>query len=514
MGAAPFRADGGPGNGMDLIIVLDCGSTNLRAVAVDARGEVVASASRPNAATPQAGGEPGWLVWDLPALWRKLSDACRETVAGLPSEATIRGVVATTWGADGAPVRGDGGLAYPVISWQCPRTASLVDGVTERISAWEIYRQAGYPILSFNTLLRWLWLREHVPAALDDARCWLMMPGLVNQLLSGERSIDPTAGCTTMGMEIAAREWSAPLLGLAGLSRSFFPPWVEPGGEVGAVTEAAASVTGLAAGTPVFAGGHDTQFALLGAGARPGEAILSTGTWEILSLRVDRCEPNRQGFEDGVIHEADALPGWWNPQILMMGSGVLEWVRERFYGGEASYRQMIQEGEGAGVGAGGVTLVPSFVTGAGPARRWGTRGTLLGLGLATTPGQVYRAALEGLSFQLREALRILGSATGFTAGGLRVVGGGARNDLWNQLRADATGLPVTVTSGREATLLGAAMAGFVGSGIFASYEQAADAVAGRGEVTFTPSPDAGRYADLAARYAAIAPALQGTYQAG
>jgi L-fuculokinase len=494
----------------DLVIVLDCGSTNLRAVAVDAAGEVVGSASRPNAASPQPEGEAQWRVWDLPALWRKLSEACRETVAGLSGE-TIHGVVATTWGADGAPVRGDGGLTYPIISWQCPRTTPLVEGVAERISAWEIYQRAGYPILSFNTLLRWLWLREHAPAALEEARCWLMMPGLVNHLLCGELSIDPTAGCTTMAMAIAARDWSDDLLGLAGLSRGFFPPWVEPGGAVGEVTEAAASATGLPVGTPVFAGGHDTQFALLGAGARSGEAILSTGTWEILSLRVDRCEPNREGFEDGVIYEADARPGWWDPQILMMGSGVLEWVRERFYGGEASYRQMIQDGEQAGVGAGEVMLVPSFVPGAGPARRWGTRGTLLGLGLTTSPGQIYRAALEGLSFQLGEALRILGAATGFAASGLRVVGGGARNDLWNQLRADVTGLPVTVTSGREATLLGAAMAGFVGAGVFASFDAAAAAVAGRGETTFNPSPEASRYQDLAARYAAIAPALKGVY---
>lgn len=495
----------------DLIIVLDCGSTNLRAVAVDARGEVLSSASRPNASSPQPDGGPGWLIWDLPALWRKLAEACRETVGAVSPDA-IRGVVATTWGADGAPIRADGTLAYPVISWQCPRTAPLVEAVAEQMSPWEIYRQAGYPILSFNTLLRWLWLREHAPAALEAARCWLMMPGLVNYLLCGERSIDPTAGSTTMAMAIAERDWSEPLLALAGLTRDFFPPWIEPGGKIGEVTEAAASVTGLPAGTPVFGGGHDTQFALLGAGARPGEAILSTGTWEILSLRADRCEPNRQGFDDGVILEADAQPGWWNPQILMMGSGVLEWVRERFYGGEASYRQLIAEGEQAGVGAGGVMLVPSFVAGAGPTRRYGTQGTLLGLSLTTSPGQIYRAALEGLSFQLREALRALSAATGLQATGLRVVGGGARNDLWNQIRADVTNLPVTVTAAREATLLGAAMVGFLGAGRFASLEEAAEALAAQDEVTFHPSAAAPRYQELWVRYSAIAPALEPVYR--
>src|SRR5262249_22007734 len=163
----------------ELIVVLDCGATNLRAVAVDARGEIVGAASRANASSPQPGGKPGWLIWDLDAVWGKLSEACRELCAGLPA-GRIRGGGATTWGADGAPVRADGSLAYPVISWQCLRTAPLVDALAGRSAAqprdrradlgpWEIYRSAGYPIISFNTLLRWLWLRENAPTALEEA---------------------------------------------------------------------------------------------------------------------------------------------------------------------------------------------------------------------------------------------------------------------------------------------------------------------------------------------------------
>src|SRR5205823_10170986 len=111
-------------------------------------------------------------------------------------------------------------------------------------------------------------------------------------------------------------------------------------------------------------------------------------------------------------------PGLWNPQCLMMGSGVLEWVRGQFYAGlpagAEAYGTMIAEAEAASVGAGGVTLIPSFVAGAGPTRRYQTQGTLLGLGVATGRGQLYRAALEGLAFQLRAALDMLAQTTGFT----------------------------------------------------------------------------------------------------
>jgi L-fuculokinase len=164
------------------MIVLDCGSTNLTVAAVDDRGELVASSARPNEATPQPGGEPGWRVWDLDAIWAKLCDAGREVTAALDSGG-IRGVIATTWGADGAPVRPDGSLAYPVISWQCPRTEPLVAAIGERHPPREIYALSGYPVIAFNTLLRWLWLREHAPATLAPPQ----------PLADGRRAAQPAA---------------------------------------------------------------------------------------------------------------------------------------------------------------------------------------------------------------------------------------------------------------------------------------------------------------------------------
>lgn len=495
------------------VIVLDCGSTNLTVAAVDERGELVASAARPNEATPQPGGEPGWRIWDLDAIWDRLGGACREVTAAVDA-AAIRGVIATTWGADGAPMRPDGRLAYPVISWQCPRTERLVLAISERLAPREIYALTGYPVIAFNTLLRWLWLREHAPETLAAPNRWLMVAGLLSRRLTGEASIDATGASTTMAMDLGQRAWSSEMLALAGLDSSYFPRWVEPGETIGTVTAAAGAETGLPVGCPVFAGGHDTQFAVVGSGAGPGEAVVSSGTWEILITPTDRFQPNDAGFAAGLVIEADARPGLWNPQCLMMGSGVLEWVRARFYAdlpaGAEAYRTLIADAEAAGPGAGGVTLVPSFVAGAGPTRRHGTQGTLLGLGVATERGQIYRAALEGLAFQLRDGLRLLAEATGFNPRGLRVVGGGARNALWNHLRADVTGLPVSVPSQQEATVAGAAICGFVGAGVYRDVPEAQQAFAS-GTHVVEPASDRHVYEPLYDRYGRIPLALASFY---
>jgi L-fuculokinase len=129
-------------------------------------------------------------------------------------------------------------------------------------------------------------------------------------------------------------------------------------------------------------------------------------------------------------------------------------------------------------------MLPSFVPDTGP-KRPHTKGTLLGLGLGTTRGQIYRAGLEGLCYQLRHAAEVLTVLDRLRAAGIRLVGGGAKNALWNQLRADVTGLPVTTISNEEATVAGAAIFAFIGAGTFSSVEEGRQA-AELGERTVEP----------------------------
>ncbi len=500
--------------GEELALVLDCGSTSITVAAVDARGRIVKSASRPNSTSPHPGGKEGWRIWDLDAFWRRLCEVCQEVCAQV-DRSTIKAVTVTTFGADGAPMRRDGSLTYPIISWQDERTVPLVEAFDRYMDPWKVFQITGYQIIHFNTLLKMIWLRENEPWALDEADFWLMMPGILSFKLCGEASIDPTSGGTMMAMDMGRRDWSKEMLSLAGVGPEFFPQWSESGEVIGTVTRKASEETGLPSGVPVVATGHDTQFAAVGSGAKPGEAILSSGTWEILMFRVEEFKPNRFGFEEGLLYECDALKGLWDPQLLMIASAVLEWIREHFYGDvkdrREAYARMMAEAEGVRPGANGVMLLPSFVSDTGPARKFHTKGTILGLEVDTTRAEIYRAALEGLSFQLRHALEILSKATGQEVRGIRVVGGGSRNALWNQIRADVTGLPVMVMAEHEATVIGAALFAFVGAGVFNSIDEALSATV-TGEQVVEPSRQREVYDSLYERYLSLLPSLQPFYQ--
>lgn len=497
-------------NRESVVIVLDCGATNLRSIAVESSGDLLAQASRPNETVPQP-GDPGMGIWDLEVVWAKLCAATRE-VLGRTGNARVEGVIAATWGADGAPMSRDGSLTYPIISWQCSRTEGIAGEFSEMNDPWRIYRITGYQVMAINTLFKFMWLRENSPDSLDGANCWLMMPGLVESKLGARDHVDPTSASTTMAMDLGKMVWSEELLGIAGLGPDFFPEWRYPGEVVGEVSRKASGESGLPEGTPILAGGHDTQFALVGSGAGRREAILSSGTWEILAQRSNSFEPTRDAFEGGLIFEVDASRGLFDPQILMMGSGVLEWVQSTFFPDvqRGRYETMIELGGGVPAGSRGVRVLPSFVRDSGPSRRYGTRGTILGLQLGTRREDIYRAAIEGLSFQLRNALEVLSESTGNMPKSIRVVGGGSKNGLWNQIRADVTGLPVKTTSHKEATVIGAALVAFAGAGRFDSVESAAGEM-DFSTTTFEPGPDREVYREEYFRYLKLPPALEPAY---
>lgn len=498
----------------DLAVVFDCGSTNLTVVVVDAAGRIVSDASVPNGPIHQPDKPDDYSIWDVEALWDRLTTACGRCIEGIDTD-RLCAVTVTTWGADGAPVAADGGLLYPPISWQDGRTHDLADQIEQDIDSWRIYQLSGYQVISFNTLLKIRWLRDNEPEALDRADYWLMMPGIFGMLLSGEASLDPTAAGTMMAMDMASRTLSSELLQWAGVDAGLFPDLCEPGHIIGGVTAQAAERTGLPQGLPVVAAGHDTQFAAVGSGATPAEIILSSGTWEILMLRASEYRPTEQDFADGLLIEPDAEAGRYNPQLLMMGSGVIEWLRDQFFtdvsGRETGYGDMVAAAETIAPGSDGVTVIPSFVSATGPLRRYETEGTVLGLKLGTTRDTLYRATLEGLSYQLRQALAILTRGSADQHQGLRVVGGGSKNLLWNQLRADVCGLPVTTIEQSEATVLGAAMFAFVGAGIFPDIAAAQETMVGTTQV-FEPSANAEAYEELFARYAALPELLSPFYR--
>jgi L-fuculokinase len=491
-----------------LVLVFDCGATNVRAIAVNEKGDIVHREARPNAAVRQR-PDRDWLIWDIESIWRKLIDCGNKTVAAVGKDA-VGAIVVTAFSDDGAPVDERGNLLYPVISWQCPRTVDIADHVDDYVGATDLFRITGEQVMSQHTIFRLIWLEQNAPETLARAHRYLMTPGIINFRLTGALTNDPTTADSMMLLDIRRRDYSDDLIGRIGLSRSLFAPLVEPGTVVGTLTGPVARRLGLSAGVPVVAGGHDTQFAVAGSGCAAGRPVLSSGTWEVLFVRRPTPDTSARALKLGLKNECDAVPGLFDCGFQWIGSGALEWAADALFrdGGRKKpvYDLMIAEAEHIERGAGGIMVYPSFIKGSGIARRYDAAGTITGLTLQSRRGAIYRAFLEGLSFQLREAMTLLGGLSGTQFGQLTVVGGGSRNRLLNRIRADVLGIPIRLTRQVENTVVGAAVFGFIGTGLFRSHEEALSRIDFFSE-TIEPSRERGPYDELYERFVKIGPAI-------
>jgi L-fuculokinase len=277
------------------------------------------------------------------------------------------------------------------------------------------------------------------------------MPSIFALYLTGNMVNDSTMAGTSMCTDLHTRKFSEAIIEKTGFPPEKISSPVEAGAIIGKINSGSSSETGLPEGIPVVATGHDTQFAIFGSGAGKNEAVLSSGTWEVLMARTERFRTGREQLDMGITTELDSRPGLYNIGSQWIASGIIEWVRNTFYSDVTKdvYETMISGAEKVPEGCNGIKIIPEFNEKSG--------GRITGLNLGSSRDEIFRAVLEALSQRLSEGKTALERAGGFKTESILCVGGGSKNRLWNQLRADKTGVPLKIIDHKETTVLGASL---------------------------------------------------------
>jgi L-fuculokinase len=437
----------------DIAIVFDCGATNVRVVAIDSKGDILASESYANNTNPDP-FYPSYRIWDAYEIWNKMCMACRKVILQIDKN-LIAGVTVTTFGVDGTLFDTNGTMLYPVISWQCERTNPVMAEIDKYLPLNEIYAEAGVLPFNFNTINKLIWLVEHKPDLVEKSEIFLFMSSIFSFFLTGEMVNDITMAGTSMVTSLSSRGFSKKIIESIGFPAEKLGKTVEPGTITGKVTSGASEETGLPSGIPVVATGHDTQFAVFGSGAAVNEPVLSSGTWEILMTRSLAYKSGKEQLDMSITTELDAKPGLFNIGNQWIASGILEWARKVLYPDimDNVYEFMIKGASAVPPGSNGVKIIPKFYE----ELKGEPGGKILGLTMDSTRDEIYRAMLEALSLRLKEGKDALEKAGGFKTDTILCVGGGSKNRLWNQLRANYSGIPIKVTDRKETTVLGASL---------------------------------------------------------
>ncbi|HUS80294.1 MAG TPA: FGGY family carbohydrate kinase, partial [Armatimonadota bacterium] len=383
----------------------------------------------------------------------------------------------------------------PFIVWLDGRAREIARRWEQQWLGRERYRRiCGYPWVPAElALFKIAWLAEHRPKV-HAAAHFLCLPDYMIWRLTGEMATDRAIAQQSGMYDVRAGEWSAELLGAAGINAGQLPAVHPPGTVVGGTRARAAAELAVAPRVPVCLGCNDQLAGAIGAGnVRPGPVTETTGT----SLAV--IATTSQPLDDERMYVGPhAAGGMWHAMPFAPASGiVLRWLRDLCR--LDHYGDLLAGVERIPPGSEGLTVLPHVAGTASPTFNPEARGAMVGLTLGHGRAHLARAIMESCACLLRELLGPL-REHGIEPTGVRSLGGAARSDLWLQMKADMLGLPVERPSCSSAASLGAAMLAATGTGQFESVEQAADAWYRPGDVFEPDLALRPAYDELYARY--------------
>ena len=493
---------------MSLLLGIDVGTGGTRALVVDERGGIVASATAEH--VPFASPETGWAEQDPQDWWRATCEAVRAALGQPGVSADAIAAIGFSGQMHGSTMLDSHDrVVRPALLWCDQRTHAQCQEITDTIGAARLIELTLNPALTGFTAPKLLWVREHEPEKWREVRSVLLPKDYVRFRLSGQKATDVADASGTLLFDVGARKWSDTVLRALDLSPSLMPEAFESPMVTGSVSDTGAEATGLKAGTPIVAGGGDQAAGAVGMGiVRAGAVSATIGTSGVVFAATDSpvLEPR------GRIHTfCHAVPGRWHVMGVTLGAGLsLRWFRDQFVGETGSrdpYDVMTEWAATAPPGSDGVLWAPYLMGERTPHLDPHARAALVGLSASHTRAHVVRAVLEGVAFSLKDSFSIF-EAMRVPVSHVRLGGGGARSELWRRIQADTYGYPVEIVAAEEGAAYGAALLAGVGAGRWRTVDEACDAVV---RVVTRIEPNAIDQAAMARqyeRYRALYPALK------
>src|SRR5262245_42258531 len=315
-----------------LYLGIDVSTTGAKALLVDDKGAVVASATTPlTLSTPK----PLWSEQDPHEWWAGTAKSIRAALG----EARATGADVSAVGLTGQMhglvlLDGDERVLRPAILWNDQRTGAQCDTIRERMGGRaRLVRATGNDALTGFTAPKILWVRENEPQVYAKARLVLLPKDYVRLRLTGTAAMDKADGSGTLLFDIASRGWSDDVLDELNIPAGWLPRTFEGPETTGVITAEAAAATGLHEGTPVVAGGGDQAAGAVGAGAvRPGVVALTLGTSGVVFVTTEKPLVEPEGRLHAFCH---AVPGKWHLMgVTLAAAGSLQWYRDALFAGE------------------------------------------------------------------------------------------------------------------------------------------------------------------------------------
>ena len=491
-----------------LLLGVDISTTGAKALLINQNGEVIASAT--TALTLQT-PYPLWSEQNPEAWWQGVKTSIQEVLAGREPAAGAIAAIGLTGQMHGLVMLDEAGqVLRPAILWNDQRTGAQCNRIRERIGRQHLIQLTGNDALTGFTAPKILWVQEHEPEIFAQTRHVLLPKDFIRYRLTGEFGMDKAGGSGTILFDLQARTWSDELLEALELPREWFPPTFEGPEISGKVSKLAAEETGLKAGTPVVGGAGDQAAGATGVGAvEAGIIALTLGTSGVVFAPTETALIEPEGRLHAFCHSS---PGRWHFMgVMLSAAGSLQWYRDTIAPG-MSFDALVEEAGQIPPGSEGLIFLPYLTGERTPYPDPYARGAWIGLTIRHERAHMTRAVLEGVAFGLKDSFELIRAAGLGSISQVRVSGGGAKSQLWQQILADSLGVELVTVNTTEGAAFGAALLAGVGAGIYSSVPEACQQMISLTGST-PPSGDQAAYQDFYPRYKALYPALADQFRA-
>jgi xylulokinase len=486
---------------------IDIGTGSSRALLVDARGDVKASFTAAHEDMQML--RPLWAEQRPENWW----DACQAAVKGVLAEA----------GASGSDVRGiglsgqmhglvlldeDNAVIRPALIWCDQRSQAQVDFINRTVTPAKVLEFTANPVVTGFTLPKLLWVRDHEPQQFERVRKMLLPKDYIRFCLTGEFASEVSDASGTSLFDVVKRTWSYDMADALGLDRGILPAVYESSEITGKLLPTVAAKLGLKPGTPVVGGAGDQAASAVGNGiVETGIVSCTMGTSGVVFAHMDEPHYDPKGRVHTFCH---AVPGKWHVMGVTQGAGLsLQWMRNQLAPGE-EYSSLTKEAATAECGSQGLFWLPYLMGERTPHLDASARAAWVGLTASHTRADLIRAVIEGVSYSQQDGLEII-EQMGVPVESVRISGGGARSAFWKQILADVFAKRVTTLESQEGSAYGAALLAMVGTGAFASVQEACRATIREVESVQPRTAESARYQKLHRVFQAIYPALKPIY---
>lgn len=451
-----------------LILSVDQGTTNSKALVIDGTGRVVSQASRP---VPIDYPHPGWVEQDPRQVLDTVVEAVNEVLAGVERAPDVLAITnqresVLLWDrATGEPVG-------PMVSWQCRRSSGLCERLRSEGAEDEVSRRTGLPLQPFFPAGKFAWLIDSDNTTRSRAEGGELCGGTVDSwllwnLTGGEvHATDASNASRTQLYDIYEQSWNEELLELFSVPEAILPE-VRPSSGVFGSTVAFGK---LPAGIPVAAMVGDSHGALYGHGCHhPGPVKVTFGTGSSLMTVAPGPIAPSNGLSATIAWSTGEPVYALEANILSSGAAI-EWMAEILGVQNVEEIEILADGEAA---SDGVFFVPALTGLGAPHWEADAQGLLVGMTRATNRSHLARAALESVAFQVRDVLDALETVAPSRDPAHRILyadGGASRSDLLMQIQADLTGWPVARGNSSHLAAVGAAYLAGVAMGYWSEEE--------------------------------------------